>query len=174
MQHLYLHACVHRHFQSMCSLDSLTPVLHPQNFMTNVANLNLDKQPHQAACQLSTTRISCLTNIECFAPPHPLSLAAQRRFSKVRISISFCTFSHACAWVNRFFSPSRDAAALGGCWRTRAPCRSTLAIILWPIWARPLRLWPGQASQRRKRTSNGQEKRHLCTSNVFLSSQIFF
>lgn len=73
----------------MCSLDSLTPVLHPQSFMTNVANLNLDKQLHQAACQLSTTRISCLTNIKCFA----LSLAAQRRFSKVRISIPFGTFS---------------------------------------------------------------------------------
>lgn len=137
----------------------------PPSFPIHVQpRLPHSRSPSPELHEHDTTRISCLTNIKCFA----LSLAAQRRFSKVRISIPFGTFSPRVISCLIFFFPSRDAAALGGCWRTRAPCLSTLAIILWPIWARPLRLWPGQASQRRKRTSNGQKK-NTCAHQMCFS-----
>lgn len=49
------------------------------------------------------------------------------------------------------------AAASGGWWHTRTQCLSTSAIILWAIWVRQPQPWPGQDSQRRKKTSNGQK-----------------
>lgn len=52
---------------------------------------------------------------------------------------------------------SCNAAALGGWWHTRTQCLSTSAITLWAIWVRRPQPWPGQDSQRRKKTSNGQK-----------------
>lgn len=46
----------------------------------------------------------------------------------------------------------------------RTQCLSTSATILLVIWVRPPPLWREQASQRRKKTSNGQN--HMCSINM--------